>query len=146
MTDDHSPNLYFSVQLGDGVPVKFAEVSGLEADSRPIEYRHGDNPSFYPIKMPGLGKVGNVTMRRGIVGRDSEFWKWLSEIQMNRVIRRTVTISLLDEGGAPARVWTLHNAWPAKISGPALDAKGNEVMIELLELANETIEMSSCPS
>src|SRR6476620_1230947 len=99
MSDDHSPKFYFSVQLGDGERVKFAEVSGLGGDSRPVEYRHGDSPSFYPIKMPGLGKVGNVRMRRGIVGRDSEFWKWLSEIQMNKVTRRTVTISLLKEGG-----------------------------------------------
>jgi len=140
MTDDHSTKFYFSVQLDDGEPVKFAEVSGLEDNSRPVEYRHGDSPSFYPIKMPGLGKVGNVTMRRGVVADDSAFWKWLSEVKMNKITRRTVTIRLLGEGGAPARVWVLQNAWPTKITGPALNAKGNEVMIELLELANETIE------
>ena len=100
MADDRSPNFYFSVQLGDGEPVKFAEVSGLEDNSRPIEYRHGDSPSFYPIKMPGLGKVGNVTIRRGAVADDSAFWKWLSDAAVNKVIRRTVTIRLLDAGGA----------------------------------------------
>ena len=100
------PKFYFSVQLGDDKDVKFSEVSGLEADIKPIEYRHGDSKVFYPIKMPGLGSVTNVTMRKGIFVKDSKFWTWFSEIKMNIIKRRSVVINLLDETGDSKMVWT----------------------------------------
>jgi phage tail-like protein len=137
------PKFYFSVQLGDDKDVKFSEVTGLETDIKQIEYRHGDSPIFYPIKMPGLGKVGNVTMRKGLFVKDSKFWSWFSEIKMNTISRRTVVINLLDETGAPKMVWTLHNAWPTKITGTDLKSEGNEVAVESVEFAYETLEVKA---
>ena len=60
------PKFYFSIDLGDGKKQLFSEVSGLQTDVEPIEYRHGDSPVFSPIKMPGLRKVGNVTLKKGV--------------------------------------------------------------------------------
>lgn len=137
------PKFYFSVQLGDDKDVKFSEVSGLESDTKVIEYRHGDSPIFAPMKMPGLASVGNVTMRKGIFVKDAKFWKWYSEIKMNVISRRTVVINLLDETGAPKMVWTLHNAWPTKFTGTDLKSEGNEVAIEAIELAYETLEVAA---
>jgi len=137
------PKFYFSVQLGDDQEAKFQEVSGLESETKPIEYRHGNSPIFYPIKMPGLGKVGNVTMKKGLFTRDSKFWDWYSVIKMNTIVRRTVVISLLDENGAPTMVWTLHNAWPVKVTGTDLKSEGNEVAVESIELAYETLDVSA---
>jgi phage tail-like protein len=87
-----------------------------------IEYRNGNSPSFYPTsfyptKMPGLGRVGNVTMRKGIFVNDEKFWKWYNEINLNTIARRTVIINLLDETANPKLVWTLNNASPTKITG-----------------------------
>ena len=45
-----------------------------------------------------------------------------------------------DEAGADAARFVVTNAWPVKYDPSDLNAKGNEVMIELLELANEGIE------
>jgi phage tail-like protein len=137
------PKFFFSVQLGDDKDVKFSEVSGLEADTKVIEYRHGDSKVFSPIKMPGLGSVGNVTMRKGIFVKDAKFWTWFSEIKMNIIARRAVVINLLDETGAPKMVWTLHNAWPTKITGTDLKSEGNEVAVESVELAYETLEVKA---
>ena len=137
------PKFYFKVQLGDDKDVKFSEVSGLEADVKPIEYRHGDSKVFYPIKMPGLGSVTNVTMRKGIFVKDAKFWTWFSEIKMNIIKRRAVIINLLDETGAPKMVWTLHNAWPTKVTGTDLKSEGNEVAVESIELAYETLEVKA---
>jgi phage tail-like protein len=137
------PKFYFSVQLGDDKDVKFSEVSGLEADVKPIEYRHGDSKVFYPIKMPGLGSVRNVTMRKGIFQKDAKFWTWFSEVKMNIIGRRAVIINLLDESGAPKMVWTLHNAWPTKVTGTDLKSEGNEVAVESIELAFETLEVKA---
>ncbi|AKF86909.1 phage tail protein [Myxococcus sp. MISCRS1] len=137
------PKFYFSVQLGDDTSVSFQEVDGLETETQVIEYRHGNNPSFYPIKMPGLAKVGNVRMRKGIFVNDARFWDWYNEIKMNTIARRTVIISLLDEQGAPKMTWTLNNAWPTKLSGTDLKSEGNEVAVETLELAFETLVVAA---
>lgn len=133
------PKFYFSVALGDNDKVSFQEVDGLESETQSIEYRHGNSPIFYPIKMPGLGRVGNVTMRKGIFVNDANFWNWYNEIKLNTIARRTIVISLLDEEGNPKTTWTLNNAWPTKITGTDLKSEGNEVAVESVEIAFETL-------
>ena len=68
------PKFYFSVQLGDDKDVTFQEVTGLETETKVIEYRHGNSPIFSPIKMPGLDSVGNVTLKKGIFAKDAKFF------------------------------------------------------------------------
>ena len=137
------PKFYFSVQLGDDKSISFQEVDGLNSETQVIEYRHGNSPIFYPIKMPGLGRVGNVTMRKGIFVNDAKFFAWYSEIKLNVIKRRTVVINLLDEKGNPKMTWTLNNAWPTKISATDLKSTANEPAIDTLELAYETINIAA---
>ena len=137
------PKFYFSVAGFPGGTVSFQEVAGLNTETMPIEYRHGDSPSFYPIKMPGLGRVGNVTMRRGIFVNDVALWTWFDQIKLNTVQRQTVVISLLDETAVPKMVWTLSKAFPTKVTGTDLKSEGNEVAVESLELAFETMVVSA---
>ncbi len=121
----------------------FQEVSGLDAQSEEIKYRHGDSPEFSAIKMPGMKKVGNVTMRKGTFKSDNKFWDWFNQIKMNTIKRLPVTISLLDETGSPTMVWTLTNAWPTKITGTDLKSEGSEVAIETLEIVHEGLTVAS---
>lgn len=130
------PKFYFQVKW-DSEVMSFQEVSGLDTETQPIEYRHGDSPEFSTISMPGMKKFGNVTMKKGIFKSDNKFWDWYNQIKLNTIKRVPVTISLLDESGAPTMVWTLANAWPSKISGTDLKADGNEVAIESIEIAHE---------
>jgi phage tail-like protein len=135
------PKFYFQVKWGDQ-EMSFQEVSGLDMEAQPIEYRHGDSKEFSVIKMPGIKKTGNVTMKKGIFKSDNKFWDWFSEIKMNTIKRLPVTISLLDETEAPTMVWKLSNAFPTKLTGTDLKSDGNEVAIESIEIAHEglTIE------
>jgi phage tail-like protein len=137
------PKFYFAVQLGDDKSISFQEVDGLNSETQVIEYRHGNSPIFYPIKMPGLGRVGNVTMRKGIFVNDAKFFAWYSEIKLNVIKRRTVVINLLDEKGNPKMTWTLNNAWPTKITGTDLKSEGNEVAVESVEIAFETLTVAA---
>lgn len=137
------PKFYFTVALGDNTAVSFQEVDGLDSETQVIEYRHGNSPVFYPIKMPGLGKVGNVTLRKGIFVNDATFWEWYNEIKLNTITRRTVIISLLDETATPKMTWTLNNAWPTKITGTDLKSEGNEVAVESVEVAYETLVVAA---
>jgi phage tail-like protein len=136
------PKFRFEVKWGVNV-MSFQEVLGLDVQAQPIEYRHGDSPAFSTVKMPGLKKYGNVTMKKGVFKSDNKFWDWFNQIKMNTIQRVPVTISLLDEAGKPTMVWTLANAWPTKISGTDLKAEGNEVAVETIEIAHEGLTIAN---
>jgi len=103
----------------------------------------GYNPSFATIKMPGLQKSGNVTLKRGIFAKDNKFFDWYQAIKRNTAKRSTVTIKLLDESGNPTMTWKLANAWPTKVSSSDLNASGNEVAVESIELAHEGLTIDN---
>ena len=135
---------YFTVDLGGGMAnASFQEVSGLDIESQIIEYRHGDSPTFSTIKMPGIVKSSNVTLKKGVLVKDNQFYDWYASIKMNIVKRVTVTIKLLDEGGNPTMTWTLQNAWPTKITGTDLKSDGNEVAVETIEIAHEGLVIAN---
>lgn len=133
------PKFFFKVTLGDQGEIPFQEVSGLDSETQVIEYRAGNSKVFSTIKMPGIAKVGNITLKKGIFVKDNKFWTWYNTIKMNTIKRETVVISLMDEGGADTMVWTLTNAFPVKITGTDLKSDGNEIAVETIELAYETI-------
>lgn len=134
------PKFRFEVDLGSELKgVAFQEVSGMDKEVQVIEYRASNSPLFSMEKMPGIAKYGNVTMKRGIFVNDNNFWKWMDEIKMNTIPRRTVLIKLLDENGKVTMQWQLNNAWPTKISGTDLRADKNEVAIDTLEIAHEQL-------
>jgi phage tail-like protein len=137
------PKFFFNIDLGDGKPQGFSEVSGLETDIKPIEYRHSDSKVWSTIKMPGLRNVGNVTLKKGVFSSDSIFWKWFDESKLNIIKRRTVIINLLDEKSGPKMTWTLTNAWPTKVTGTDMKSDSNEVAIESIELAYETLAVTA---
>lgn len=136
------PKFYFEVKW-DAQVMSFQEVSGLDIQSEEIKYRHGDSPEFSVIKMPGMKKVSNITMKKGVFKGDNKFWDWFKEIKMNTIKRLPVTISLLDETGAPTMVWTLANAWPSKITATDLKSEGNEVAIESIEIVHEGLTIAN---
>jgi phage tail-like protein len=136
------PKFHFQVKW-DSEVMSFQEISGLDVESQIIEYRSGDSKQFSTVKMPGIQKSGNVTMKKGVFKSDNKFWDWFNQIKMNTIKRVPVTISLLDETGAPTMVWTLANAWPTKITGTDLKSDGNEVAIESIEITHEGLVIAN---
>ncbi len=136
------PKFYFSVEIAT-LKANFQEVSGLEIEAQVIEYRHGDSPDFSTIKMPGIKKFGDVTLKKGVFKGDNKFWDWFNTIKMNTIKREPVTIKLLDEAGAPTMVWTLKNAWPSKITGTDMKSDGNEVAVETLVIVHEGLTIAN---
>jgi len=82
-------------------------------------------------------------MRKGIFVNDNKFFTWLNEIKLNTIKRQSIIVKLLDETGAPKMTWTLNNAWPTKVTGTDLKSEGNEVAIESIEIAYETMTVSA---
>jgi phage tail-like protein len=133
-------NFNFTVDIGVGDELGFSEVDGLSGEIEVIEYREGADRVNTARKLPGLAKYPNVMLKRGITGR-TDLFEWWKSVRDGQVQRRDVTITLLDEQRQPVLRWLLRNAFPVKIEGPELNATGNEVAIETLELAHEGLEI-----
>jgi phage tail-like protein len=129
---------HFQVEW-NGTRIGFTEVSGLTQELTPIEYREGSSFDYHVTKMPGMRKYSDITLKRGIFTGDNEFFQWLTTVQLNKIERRTIKISLLDEQHQPVMTWQVTDAWPSKVEGPSLKATGNEVAVESITLPNEGI-------
>lgn len=89
------PRFHFQVDWG-GAKISFTEVTGLDMQVEVIEYRHSDSKDFNKIKMPGLRKSSNITLKRGKFESDFDYNDWLDAIANERVNgRRDVVIRLL---------------------------------------------------
>jgi phage tail-like protein len=130
------PKFHFQVEWG-GAKIGFTEVTGLEVSTDVIEYRDGASPEYHKIKMPGMQKFSNITLKRGIFQGDNDYFNWWNTVALNTIERRDVVISLLNENHEPVVVFKVKNAWPVKVQSTDLKADGNEVAIESIEIAHE---------
>ena len=137
------PKFHFQVDWG-GTLIGFTEVSGLDVETEPIEYRHGASPEYHKTKQPGLTKYSNITLKRGTFKSDNEFYNWWNETKLfeednspGSKFRRDITIKLLNEKHEPIVVWKVKRAWPIKVQSTDLKADGNEIAIESVELVHE---------
>ena len=113
----------------------FSEVSGFDASIDVIEYREGDMITT-PMKIPGLKKYGNITLKQGLVD-SMVIYDWMMAGVNGAVDRKTITITLLDEEEADAASWQVINAWPVKYTAPDFNATSSEIAIEQIEVAHE---------
>ena len=137
--DNPYPNFNFVVDIGAGDDLGFSEADLPAGELEVIEYREGAERVSSARKLPGRVKYPNVVLRRGITGR-LDLFEWWKAARDGALQRRNVTITLLDEARSPVQRWLLRNAWPVKIESSQLNALGNEVVIETLELAHDGFE------
>ena len=133
---------HFQVEWG-GTKIGFTEVSGLDVETEVVEYRHGASPEYSKVKMPGMQKFSNITLKRGTFATDNEYFDWWNTVKLNTIERRDITISLLNEEHQPVVVWKVKNAWPSKVQSTDLKADGSEVAIESLEIIHEGLTIQN---
>lgn len=136
------PKFHFQVEWG-GSKIGFTEVTGLDITTEVIQYRDGANPEYSKVKMPGQRTYSNITLKRGTFAGDNEFYKWFNTVNLNKIERRDLTISLLNENHEPVVVWKVKNAWPSKVTPTDLNSDGNDVALESLELAHEGLTIQN---
>lgn len=140
-------NFNFIVEIDGAEIAAFSEVTGLDSENTPIEYRDGAEATNAPRKLPGIERYPNATLKRGITG-SLALWDWRQEVRDSGSSfppSRNLVVKLLDEmhnRDAPAMTWTLTNAWPTKLTGPQLNAKGNDFAVETLELCYDRLDVS----
>ena len=129
------PSFYFKVSISNVGDISCSEVSGLETEYEEITYRAGDSPVFTKLKMPGLRKAGDLTIKKGIFKDDKALWDWVNKVKMNTIV------SLLDESGSPVKTWEAVNAWPKKLTVEGFKSDGNTTSIETLVIAHEGVNV-----
>jgi phage tail-like protein len=125
----------FTVAIGGIERAHFREVSGLDSTIDVIEYREGGTNTT-PLKLPGLTKYSNVTLRWGTTD-DTELYDWHRRAVEGDVERQSGSIFALDRKGEIVAQWDFENAWPTKWDGPDFNAEGTDLAISALELAHE---------
>lgn len=136
----------FLVDLGDGVTegpqAGFSEVSGLGMEVQLIEYRTGNSRENQVMKIPGLTKTHDVTLKRGVIG-SLNLYQWIDQIRNGDVnAMRTVTLQLQNEDRTGiVQTWKLLRARIVKHTSGPFNAKGNDVAMEEIVLACERLEM-----
>lgn len=118
----------------------FSDVAGINTEMTMAEYRNGNEPVNHVRKVPGLHKVGDVTLKRGIVN-STDLWGWIADVRVNGpAAKREVVISLRDEAGQTVQSWKLRGVVPMKYTGPTLAGKGGtDVAMEELVLSAEAL-------
>ena len=136
----------FLVDLGDGVTegpqAGFQELSGIGMEVTVSEYRNGNSKENSVLKITGMNKSTDVTMKRGVIG-SLNLYQWLDQIRNgDQRALRTVTVQLQNEDHTDVvQTWKLLRARIIKHTSGPFNAKGTDVAMEELVLAYERLEM-----
>ena len=120
----------------EGIRAGFSEVGGLTTETNIIEYREGSE-DITVRKIPGQRKCTNLMLKRGYTPDAKDLWAWRKTVMDGKTQRLGGTITLLDEARKPALTWEFSEGWPSKLTGPALNAKNNEIAIAEMEITIE---------
>ena len=140
-TERVDPSRAFAFRLEiDGVELgSFAEASGLSSNVDAVEYREGTDHTT-TRKLPGLRKYATITLKRGLT-TNRELWLWDRNIQNGIDDRRNGSIILMDEQRNDVVRWSITKAWISRIEAPTLNASGDEVAVEAVEIVHEGLTL-----
>ena len=112
------------------IAMRFTKVEGLVWERSAVTYRDGlsflDGES---ISTYYISTYTTLTLSQGVVVADSSLHDWLREGDA-----RMLQVQLCQADGQAKIAWHANRAIPVKLTGANLDAQGNEVVVERLEL------------
>lgn len=145
MADLLMRNFKFEVSIV-GIPqaIQFQSVTGLEKTIEEIEYREGSD-KLVVRKYPGQASISNVTFERGF-SSDSDLIEWINasynpNLAANAITTdapstmRDVAIKIKDRNNIIQREIILKDCFVVSRQIGDLDATGNEILLETLEVA-----------
>lgn len=119
----------------------FQEISALGMEVGVAEYRYGNHKLNNTLKVTGLGKSADVTLKRGVMG-SATVYQWFDNIRNGQNETRTVRIELRnEENSSSVQTWVLQGARVIKFTTGPLNAKSNEIAMEELTLSFERMEV-----
>ena len=124
----------FIVEINGTQVGGFSEVTGLEVRTEFDEYREG-GVNDYVHKIAKETRYPNLTLKRGITDA-TELWEWHQQVVAGDIQRKTVSVVLLDLQRQEKWRWVFRDAYPVKWNGTDLNATGNTIAVESVELAH----------
>ena len=134
-SEDPLQNFKFRVTV-PGLPtgLGFTSCKGLEFETEVVEYDEGSWD--FTHKLPGRGKVSEVTLERGCYA-DTDFKDLAISVLTSKSFRGTVIIEHINRFGEVARTYKLAEAWVSKWTNADLDATSSDVSIESVTIQFE---------
>lgn len=80
-------------------------------------------------------RYGPLLLRRGVTASTEWYDWWDSARQTRRPSPRDVLVTLMERSGADARSWAFTHCLPVAYHLSPLDALGNSILIEMLEVS-----------
>lgn len=123
----------------------WSNCTGLAVGFKNASVAEGANYEYLTI-LPERVEYTPVTLKRAMTKQDSSrVQQWLSRVvtqwygadSPTDYSARTARITLYDAHREEVASWSLRNVYPASWHGPDLDASGQHVAIETLELVHE---------
>jgi phage tail-like protein len=137
------PASHFRLKLGGKETVgMFRECGGLDSETSVIEQTSVDANGLPLVrKVPGATKWSNITLKRG-VDESTDLWKWRDIVVKKGPdeARTDGTVELVDYSGSAIATWQFKQGWPVKYTGATLNASGNEVAVEEIQICHEGME------
>jgi phage tail-like protein len=132
------PNHRFRVEIDGIANLDYSEVILPEASADVIEYHTGGAAT--PQKIPGVNKLGNLTLKRGVTD-SNDFHNWWKSTATGVLDRRNMSVALLDQNNNIVKFWNIYNAWPVRYTiSPLIANDGGTLVIETLECAVDRFE------
>jgi phage tail-like protein len=123
----------------------FTEVSGLQIEMETQDHPEG-GLNDYVHRLPGRLKVGNITLKRGLVASNA-LLQWVLANRPGSFRREDITIQLHGMRGAHVFSWNFRSAYPVKWVGPAFVSDATTAAVETFEFAHAglTVEVNKPP-
>ena len=143
---DPYKNFKFRVKWDGNYVAGVSKVSALSRTTEVVEHRTGGDPSSARLS-PGQTKYEPITLERGVT-HDVAFEQWAnkvwnygsglgSEVSL-KDFRKDLIIEVMNEAGQVAIAYKVYRCWVSEFQAlPELDASGNEVAIQSIQLQNE---------
>jgi phage tail-like protein len=129
----------FNVEIDSLVVSGFSEATGLTFETEIVTFREGgvnehERQLAGPTKFPS-----KLLLKRGLADADA-LWSWYRDVMNGSIVRKRVTISLLNHAGERRWRWVFREACPVKWSGPEFRANTAAIAFESIELTHNGLQ------
>lgn len=143
---DPYKNFKFRVKWDGRYVAGISKVGALTRTTEVVEHRAGGDPST-GRQSPGRTKYEAISLERGVT-HDKDFeqwankvWNWGSglgaEVSL-KDFRKDIIIEMMNEAGQLAIAFKVWRCWVSEFTAlPELDASGNAIAIQSIELQHE---------
>jgi len=130
-------NHHFGLEIDGITECSFAKASGVAVEVEVYSYQEG-GVNHFEHQLPTRTKHSNIQLERGVTKSDV-LMKWFRQISDGIILKRDFAIILWNNNGDIIRRWNFLKGYPIKWRIGDLDALGNTLLIESIELTHEGI-------